>query len=63
MKRAQLFVKENGVGRVVRVVSSTTIGSMQFARKSREAGYYAETASSVEEAERMLGPWWHRSVG
>lgn len=59
IKRAGIFVRNYGVGRLIRVVPSASIGSMQFTRKSREAGYDAEVASSVEEAERMLGPWWH----
>ena len=63
IRRAGLFVRDSGVGRLIRVVPSASIGSMQFTRKSREAGYDAEVASSVEEAERMLGPWWHSSRG
>jgi hypothetical protein len=62
IKRAALFVRKHGVARIIRVVPSTTIGSMQFARKSREVGYDAGVASSIEEAEKILGPWWQKSA-
>ncbi len=53
--RCQTFLKERGVGRVIRVVPETTVGSMQIARTSRQAGYDADIASTMEEAESMLG--------
>ncbi len=54
MKRAQLFAKSAGVGRVIRIVKSAVLGQMQFTRKSKEAGYAGETAASIREAEEML---------
>ncbi|MGA2368708.1 MAG: hypothetical protein ABSF74_09110 [Dehalococcoidia bacterium] len=51
IKRAQLVIKEGGVRRVIRIVGhSVTEG--QFARKSQEAGYEADTAPSIAEAEK-----------
>jgi len=63
MVRAQRFARASGVDRVIRIVPSETIGSIQFARTSRQAGYEADTASSIPEADRMLGPWWLKSAG
>ena len=54
MKRAQKFVQTAGVGRIIRIVESAALAQMQFKRTSREAGYTAETAASVQEAEAML---------
>jgi hypothetical protein len=55
IKRAQLFLAANGVGRVVRVVGEASISAMQMQRKSREAGYGADTVASRAEAEKALG--------
>jgi hypothetical protein len=62
IKRAALFVQQHGVDRIIRIVPSTTIGSIQFSRKSGEVGYDADVVSSVEEAEKILGPWWAKSA-
>ncbi len=55
IKRAQAFLGYKGVKRIIRVVSP----AMDLARKQFEAapqGYpAANTASSIEEAEKMLG--------
>jgi hypothetical protein len=61
IKRAQIVAFQCGVGRVIRVVPTTTIGAMQFARKSKEVGYDAELAPSIEEAENMLAESWRQS--
>jgi hypothetical protein len=56
--RAMIFLKEHGMGRAIRVMQNPkemTLGSYQMTRKSKEAGYDANTAASVEEAEEMLG--------
>jgi hypothetical protein len=53
--RCQVFLKERGVGRVIRVVPDFSVGSLQIARTSKQAGYEADTARSIEEAEEMLG--------
>ncbi len=53
--RCQVFLKERGMGRVIRVVPELTVGSLQIARTSKQAGYEADTARSIEEAEEMLG--------
>jgi hypothetical protein len=53
--RCQVFLKERGVRRVIRVVPEVSVGSLQIARTSKQAGYEADTAASIEEAEAMLG--------
>jgi hypothetical protein len=63
MVRAQRFARAAGVDRVIRIVPSETIGSIQFARTSKQAGYEADTAVSIAEADKMLGPWWLKSAG
>ena len=63
MVRAQRFARAAGVDRVIRIVPSETIGSMQFARTSKQAGYEADTAPSIAEADKMLGPWWLKRAG
>jgi len=54
----QVFLKQSGMRRAVRIVSTTTQGprvtSSQFARTSRTVGYEAEIVSSVAEADRLL---------
>jgi hypothetical protein len=53
IKRAPVAIKEGGVRRVIRIVGqSVTEG--QFVRKSQEAGYDADTAPSIVEAEKIL---------
>ena len=53
--RCQSFLRDRGMGRVIRVVPEVSVGSLQIARTSKQAGYEADTASSIEEAEEMLG--------
>ncbi len=59
IKRAQVFAKEHGAKRVIRVVGedkvASAIAAMQFARTQQAAGYQAEIVSTVEEAEKLLG--------
>ncbi len=62
LKRAAIFMQQHGADRMIRVVPATTIGSMQFARNSGTVGYDVDIASSVEEAEEMLGIWWLKSA-
>ena len=50
----QSQIRGIGVGRVIRIVGSDVLGKKQFERNSKEAGYRAAVASSIEEAERML---------
>ena len=48
---------EHGVNRIVRVVGmelKATVGKIQFERASRSAGIVAESADSLEDAERLL---------
>ncbi len=52
--RAQIFLKENGVGHVVRVVGQKVITSIQFKRTQNEAGYIADHVATVEEALQLL---------
>ena len=54
LKRAQLGLKQRGVGRVIRIVGAAAVASMQLARQSKEAGYSADTAATVKDAEAML---------
>jgi hypothetical protein len=54
MTRAQQSLQAAGVGRIIRIVESASLSEMQFTRTAKEAGYAAETATSVEEAEKML---------
>lgn len=53
--RAQQYIAQKGVRRVVRVVNNS-ITQIQFNRTGKAAGYQAEanTAATVEEAETML---------
>lgn len=52
--RTQAFLAKNGVGRVVRITApDNVIIKFQFQRRS-EGLYRADTAASVEEAERLL---------
>ena len=56
IKRAQGELKEMGVDRVIRVTDEETndVVVHAFERRSRDVGYSGESASSVEEAERLL---------
>jgi len=54
IQQMQLFLRQAGMRRVVRVLSSSAIASMQFSRLGKEAGYEAEHAASVAEAEKLL---------
>lgn len=53
MQRVQGVIMEAGLGRVVRIAGSA-LGEMQFRRTSRNAGYAAGTAASIQEADQML---------
>ncbi len=52
--RAQKHVVQKGANRIIRIVDKKTITNLQFNRRSKEAGYIAEVASSIKEAEKML---------
>lgn len=56
IKEAQRELKSLGLDRVVRVVDDETsqVVVNAFERRSRDVGYSGETASTVEEAERLL---------
>jgi hypothetical protein len=54
IKRAQLFVKQFGVRKVIRVVGEAVLTQAQFDRQSKSAGYAADTAPTVAAAEKML---------
>ena len=53
--RLQIFVKEHGVGRIVRIVTNAVTKS-QFGRGGRMAGYEKDPdiAESLEQAEAIL---------
>lgn len=55
MLRAQSVIKEKGMGKIIRVVGSSVLGKKQFDRNAKQVGYSAETAPSIEAAEKMLG--------
>lgn len=56
IQRAQTELRALGVGDVVRVVAEDTssVTENAFQRRSRKAGYEGKTATSIEEAERLL---------
>ncbi len=54
IKRAQIFVKQNGVKRVIRVVGEAVLAQAQFDRQSKGSGLTADTATTVADAERIL---------
>jgi hypothetical protein len=54
IKRAQLFVKQHGVKRVIRIVGDAVITQAQFSRQEKEAGYNADTAATLADAEKIL---------
>ncbi len=54
IKQAQLNLAKMGIGRVIRVTGDKAVGSAQFQRTAKDAGYSGETASTVAEAESML---------
>ena len=55
MQRAQEASARYGVGRVIRIVGKQAVTQMQWNRTLKAAqGSWAETAATLEEAERML---------
>jgi hypothetical protein len=54
IKRAGIYVKQNGVRRVIRVVGEAVLAQAQFDRQAKGAGYNADTAATIADAERML---------
>ena len=53
IKETQVYAVQKNVNRVVRITKNV-IGKIQFERSSKEAGYSAVTAGSVEEANKFL---------
>lgn len=53
IKRAQAFVLENGVGRIIRVTKNP-ISKMQLTRTSGEVGYEAFETRSLDEAYKLI---------
>ncbi len=49
IKKAQMFVAQNGVARIIRVTDNP-ISKMQMSRTAKSAGYIAEEAKTMEEA-------------
>jgi hypothetical protein len=50
-------MKDNGMGKVVRIISdspTSQVTGYQWQRTSKSAGYQADTAPSLEEAEKIL---------
>ena len=50
----QVFLRQSGMRRVVRVTGPSVITTMQFNRLGKASGYQAEAVASVEEAEELL---------
>lgn len=57
------FVKEVQIRHYVRVVGRAAMATAQLERASREAGYEAHLAFSLDEAERMLDELAQRDAG
>ena len=54
IKRAQIFVKQSGGAKIIRVVGEAVLSQAQFERQAKEAGVASDTAASVAEAEKLL---------
>ncbi len=54
IKKIQLYMFDNGLGKVVRVVGESLMSKLQFERKSKEVGYSADHVQSVSEADAIL---------
>jgi len=54
LRRIMEAARARGFGRVVRVVGRSLDAALVFGRTSRELGYDAHLAFSLEEAERLL---------
>jgi hypothetical protein len=55
IKRALIFCKQQGLRHVIRVVDqAAVIGEVQFSRQSKDVGLAVDTATSVEEADKIL---------
>jgi hypothetical protein len=55
IKRAQEFIMNHGVNRVVRITNdSNLLAKAQFSRKSREVGYDAMVFKTIADAEAFL---------
>ena len=52
--RAQKFLLDSGMSRLVRIVGDTAIGQMQMNRKARELGFSADRFNTLAEAEKAL---------
>lgn len=55
IKKVQQHLAAHKPGRVIRVVGSEALAEMQMARLSKEAGYVADAAITVADAEKLLG--------
>jgi len=55
IKRAQMYVKEKGAQRIIRVIGEAALTSMQLSRTAKEIGYEADAVATVAEAEKLLG--------
>lgn len=53
IKKAQMYVMQKGVHKIIRITDDP-ISKMQFNRTSKQAGYIAEYASSINEALGMI---------
>jgi hypothetical protein len=50
ISRAQVFLKENGVGHVIRIVGEKVLASIQFKRTQNDAGYIADHVTTMDDA-------------
>jgi hypothetical protein len=54
IQQMQVFLKQSGLRRAVRIASPNPLTNIQFARTARVAGLEAEIVSSVVEADALL---------
>ena len=54
IRRIQTYFVEHGVNRVIRITGDAVLTQMQLDRVAKEVGFAANTATSVEEAARIL---------
>jgi hypothetical protein len=55
IKKTQQHLAAHKPKRVIRVVGTEALAEMQMARLSKEAGYVADAATTVADAEKLLG--------
>ncbi|MBW1989755.1 MAG: hypothetical protein JRI97_09425 [Deltaproteobacteria bacterium] len=62
IRRGQGILKKAGMGRGVRVVSSS-LADLQFSRRASQAGLEVTTVKTLEEAWKVLEEWEREDAG